>query len=744
MRNEFQEEDLERYGVWVKAGPEEVVEADEDFSFADLPSDASSSESDSGALEFSDTPALDDGDDLDFPDFDDIDLADDDEPTVPAMDLESSDEELAIATPSSDASGDDSLELTDETDEDLVSLDDLDLEVPDEETDPFAVLGSDEDESPQSEEGTEEFDLEELADTLDDDFEALEVESPEILAESGDDAFDSTIPGSDDELDDISLDDIGYEEEEDAEELPELDSETDDEHDFTPEEQGIEIVDDGATNQITPEEEAFLAEEEDLQNADESAIQKQMDTQEREAFERIQTELHDIKRELAELKEALRGSRVGDTPVPQATAAAEPDLDETVFAEPEAAEEPHGSGFFEEDEDETIALTGDELDNILNTAEFTELAGQEEELDDDFLVDSVPAGRDEEDFGGTDVSEIEMEPVEDEFSEDESDDPAVSELAEMDIDQELADIEGLSDETTEDEDAIEIDLDSLDEIEDTELDTGIDLTTPDDEDENVPGDEDGLPAETDGEMPVLDDSVDDLAIDIDVSVPTEEEPLQTEPEGVEADEEPFEDKTFDDEIEEIAIEDESTDDEDFDSFAEAVENDIAGSTNALDETDEIDEIELSDDFDDEEVVEEPDTASTFDDEEDEIELDLDDLDVEDVDLDEEKVAVARPEDDDESLALETPDFDEEPLSFDEEPEEIDVDLDVEHVEEESPLIRSSSIADLPDDLKEEIRSVLSYMDQLLEALPDDKIEEFAQSEHFDVYKRLFEELGLET
>ena len=56
----------------------------------------------------------------------------------------------------------------------------------------------------------------------------------------------------------------------------------------------------------------------------------------------------------------------------------------------------------------------------------------------------------------------------------------------------------------------------------------------------------------------------------------------------------------------------------------------------------------------------------------------------------------------------------------------------------------SSISDLPEDLKQEIRSVLSYMDQLLEALPDDKIEEFAHSEHFEVYRRLFEELGLET
>ncbi len=52
------------------------------------------------------------------------------------------------------------------------------------------------------------------------------------------------------------------------------------------------------------------------------------------------------------------------------------------------------------------------------------------------------------------------------------------------------------------------------------------------------------------------------------------------------------------------------------------------------------------------------------------------------------------------------------------------------------------IAALPVDLKEEIKSVLSYMDQLLESLPEDKIEEFARSEHFEVYKKLFEELGI--
>lgn len=57
-------------------------------------------------------------------------------------------------------------------------------------------------------------------------------------------------------------------------------------------------------------------------------------------------------------------------------------------------------------------------------------------------------------------------------------------------------------------------------------------------------------------------------------------------------------------------------------------------------------------------------------------------------------------------------------------------------------VPESPMAALPVDLKNEIKSVLSYMDQLLESLPEDKIEEFAKSEHFEVYKKLFEELGI--
>jgi len=49
---------------------------------------------------------------------------------------------------------------------------------------------------------------------------------------------------------------------------------------------------------------------------------------------------------------------------------------------------------------------------------------------------------------------------------------------------------------------------------------------------------------------------------------------------------------------------------------------------------------------------------------------------------------------------------------------------------------------IPSDMKQEIKSVLSYMDQLLENLPEDKITEFAKSEQFETYKKLFTELGL--
>jgi hypothetical protein len=61
------------------------------------------------------------------------------------------------------------------------------------------------------------------------------------------------------------------------------------------------------------------------------------------------------------------------------------------------------------------------------------------------------------------------------------------------------------------------------------------------------------------------------------------------------------------------------------------------------------------------------------------------------------------------------------------------------IEEASP---SEPIVEIPSSIRDELKIVLSYMDQLLESLPEEKIEEFASSKYFDIYKKLFAELGI--
>jgi len=51
---------------------------------------------------------------------------------------------------------------------------------------------------------------------------------------------------------------------------------------------------------------------------------------------------------------------------------------------------------------------------------------------------------------------------------------------------------------------------------------------------------------------------------------------------------------------------------------------------------------------------------------------------------------------------------------------------------------------MSDSIKKDLRNVLSVIDELLEALPEKKIREFAKSEHFLVYRKLFQDLGLDS
>jgi hypothetical protein len=101
------------------------------------------------------------------------------------------------------------------------------------------------------------------------------------------------------------------------------------------------------------------------------------------------------------------------------------------------------------------------------------------------------------------------------------------------------------------------------------------------------------------------------------------------------------------------------------------------------------------------------------------------------------------EPDDEGTGFGDLDSLEEGIPLDEIPEAVLVEEDEETepgTEIEGP--EEPEVSALPGNFKTELKQVLSYMDQLLESLPEEKIEEFAKSEYFDTYKKLFKDLGL--
>jgi hypothetical protein len=75
---------------------------------------------------------------------------------------------------------------------------------------------------------------------------------------------------------------------------------------------------------------------------------------------------------------------------------------------------------------------------------------------------------------------------------------------------------------------------------------------------------------------------------------------------------------------------------------------------------------------------------------------------------------------------------------DENNELTDSNIDYLTTEDKEPEVEEDENAEL----KKDIKSVLLYMDQLLENLPEEKIVEFAKSDEFTTYKKLFSELGL--
>ncbi|MDR2702458.1 MAG: hypothetical protein LBB72_08515 [Spirochaetaceae bacterium] len=341
---------------------------------------------------------------------------------------------------------------------------------------------------------------------------------------------------------------------------------------------------------------------------------------------KIADELSSIKKELSSLKQEFS--------IVRSEAKTEP-------------AESKGGGFFDEEEDEKIALTGDELDNILHTANFTEESGSDEGLNEDLSLGEIGAPgalSDQEDIISESGEELYVEgPAVEE--------PAVSELADISLDDtDLMELDG----ALKVEDEIKNAVDSFD--------SSLDIDT---------------------ELPDFDDISPDLNDLREMGVM----PVTSPPEDT--------------------------------SYLEA---DPLAATPLVEEQDEPIDLYSA-------VIEEPDLSFHIT-ENPVSEPELDNISI-DIDMGDPEIPKG-PEDfvfeTEETMEIPTvgegiiEEFVEEPIVFEQGP--------------------SAGDREISMSLKEELKIVLSYMDQLLESLPEEKIEEFAKSEYFETYKKLFEELGL--
>jgi pilus assembly protein FimV len=356
-------------------------------------------------------------------------------------------------------------------------------------------------------------------------------------------------------------------------------------------------------------------------------------------------------------------------------------------------------GFFHQEEDETIALTGDELDNILNTADITEATA--EPMDEDLVEELPDIGEQGMDLGLAEEPTTLLEPsapagaVEEAFSEGEE----ILELGSLDLE------EGESSEALDD---IEIDIGSAEE---TSLEEGeIDLESLEEANEPVAIDLESVAPEEPTEPAVEEDLI---LEDFGEAAEDTEELLLEEGEGPE--------------IEELTL----------------GETDGEAGVEEL----QLDELEISGG---EEFGEEPVDISIEEPVEGEEELGaLGEL--EEGSTIPESAAAPEAE---ETLGEEILEIDElsgvgeEPSEELGEIEEIggieDIEPTDEPKEERPAGFPAGGGAEMPQELKEDVRSVLSYLDQLLAALPEEKIKEFVRSEYWGIYKKLFDELGLEA
>ena len=411
-----------------------------------------------------------------------------------------------------------------------------------------------------------------------------------------------------------------------------------------------------------------------------------------------------------------------------------------------AAEEAAGKDFYDSEDDEKISLTGDELNNILNTADFTQESGADAtgQLSESIAVrepQEIPDA-DSETLSINDLDmeinlddETTVESVEDSVLDDIAmDDSVVFEQNFEEVDLSIDDI-GITEEINDEQDFI--DLDSEETLPDFNTDESVELKT------------------------IIEEGIEPMTPAPD---PEDASYLAAEPNTVKIDDLPKD--SFDPDFNDFLIDtsDEISEDISLDTQDSMDLDNLELENTELDLSDAvIDEPDLSADIQDN-PIEEPSLDDIS------IDLDLTEMelggdDPEETDLEDTDLEMVLPVDDfaeqEEELALPADDFDDDASSLISEafvsaeapedeliPEE---DFGIPGSEESAvPELEEVSGAankpgensDLPSNLKNELRTVLSYMDQLLDSLPDDKIEEFAQSDYYDTYKKLFKELGI--
>ena len=609
----------------------------------------------------------------------------------------SSSDEISI----DDFLDDDSVSSAKQKEDDITNDDPLDIDVEFTEAEEDAVPTTEITEENESE------NEESFADD-DDMFDSIE-----MIETASEPEAETPVTESNIELEDVSLDDFNLEESDDAtaaalgasinssvssgEETVSLDSFG---IDGSSEENAAGAG--SSRKQQTVDYELAITEEDNVQSApvideikSDSVTQNKEETTEttvnNELLEKIvsdlsglKDEINSLKNDLAELKEKntldniSSGQNDGEQP-------AENEIELPVQSEP--AEEP--GGFFNSDEeDDTIALSGDELSNIVSNADFTEETAepdtQYDESTEETVTEEQPEQELPEDFSADFSNDTPFGGIEDTVIPDEEPDTGLS----MDINEEILEEPNLDDIETNADIPEEIEIPKVDDI-----------------------------AETQDEEPDLDDIlVESSSTDFMDSV-TDSTNMQPDIEITE----PVEPELAE---EEAAITKEEADDITSEYSADTTEN-----------TEPV--------LDEDAALELPEESSS--DAENTAEESTDDIFNETAIEDAQHTQDAMMNDImneapsvDNALSEENVDY----LSKDNTVLSDDEAAVAESEPEPSAETEQTDTSDLPSDIKEDVKSVLLYMDQLLENLPEDKIMEFAKSEQFTTYKKLFNELGL--